>query len=392
MSFKINNCNIAEMRINGNYISEAKINGDIVFSSNQSCKLSYSNYTYSFTADEDGPYQLKYANGNGVLNDYEKIGEVTGKSGSFTSLMNLNIAPSSATKVVLVKDNIIKASLKIPSDFERITNTPLYTVGLISDTHIDGDGTDTADSINDLKLALALFKNQNVSFIAHCGDVAEDGRNYDYTAYANAVADNTIPIRAISGNHDLYSSLETVTGQGLYHEYLKDNDVYLFVGSYTYNTTNPFSAEELEWLENKLEEHKNQRVFLFCHYYCDPVGDANRLDNDSLTTTGQAQTFRNLMNTYKNNVIYFSGHSHLTYKMQELVSNANVSLATTTMPRRVHIPSNGRPRILKNGSITNDYVGAECGIMDVYSNFIVIKGYNLKANKIIPLAMYKISF
>lgn len=392
MSFKINNCNIAEMRINGNYISEAKINGDIVFSSNQSCKLSYSNYTYSFTADEDGPYQLKYANGNGVLNDYEKIGEVTGKSGSFTSLMNLNIAPSSATKVVLVKDNIIKASLKIPSDFERITNTPLYTVGLISDTHIDGDGTDTADSINDLKLALALFKNQNVSFIAHCGDVAEDGRSYDYTAYANAVADNTIPIRAISGNHDLYSTLETVTGQGLYHEYLKDNDVYLFVGSYTYNTTNPFSAEELEWLENKLEEHKNQRVFLFCHYYCDPVGDANRLDNDSLTTTGQAQTFRNLMNTYKNNVIYFSGHSHLTYKMQELVSNANVSLATTTMPRRVHIPSNGRPRILKNGSITNDYVGAECGIMDVYSNFIVIKGYNLKANKIIPLAMYKISF
>lgn len=392
MSFKINDYIIKKMKINGNYISEAKINGNKVFDSNQSCKLSYSNYVYSFTADEDGVYQLRYVNENKILNNYEAIGEVIGKSGSFTGLINLNAAPKDATRVALVKDNVIKTSLKIPNDFEQIADAPLYSVGLISDTHIDGDGTDTADSINDLKLALALFKNQNVSFIAHCGDVAEDGRSYDYTAYANAVADNTIPIRAISGNHDLYSTLETVTGQGLYHEYLKDNDVYLFVGSYTYNTTNPFSTEELEWLENKLEEYKNQRVFLFCHYYCDPVGDANKLDSDSLTTSGQAQKFRNLLNTYKDNVIYFSGHSHFTYKMQKLVSNANISLATNTMPRRVHIPSNGRPRILKDGSVTNDYVGAECGIMDVYSDSIVIRGYNLKANKMIPLAIYKFSF
>lgn len=393
MSLRINNSNITQIKINGSNIRLGKINNQVIFE-NAKYTLTYASYTYNFSASSSGNYSIKYANGNTILEDYDSIAEMTGKSGSYKSLMNLNTAPKNATKVVLVKDNDIKSSIDLPSDFEKITDTPIYSVGLISDTHVDGDGTDTADSINDLKKALTLFKNENVSFIAHCGDVTEDDRDSDYTAYSNIVADNTIPIKTIAGNHDSYSTLQSITGNSLYYEYIPDgtSDIYLFLGSYQASTTNPFSDEELTWLETKLEEHKNKRVFLFLHYYCDPVGDANNLDNDDLGTTGQALTFRNLMTTYKNNVSYFSGHSHLTYKMQELASTANVSLATDTMPIRVHIPSNGRPRILSNGSITNNYVGCECAIMDVYSNYIVIKGYNLSSNKIMPIAMYKIPF
>ena len=40
----------------------------------------------------------------------------------------------------------------------------------------------------------------------------------------------------------------------------------------------------------------------------------------------------------------------------------------------------------------NDYVSSECAIMDVYSNYVVIKGYDLSSNKIMPIAMYKIPF
>ena len=78
--------------------------------------------------------------------------------------------------------------------------------------------------------------------------------------------------------------------------------------------------------------------------------------------------------------------------MQELASTANINLATDEMPIRVHIPSTGRPRILSDGSVTSDYVGSECAIMDVYSNYVVIKGYDLSSNKIMPIAMYKIPF
>lgn len=391
MSIKLNGYNIEKIKINGNEIKIGKINNKIIFE-NGKYTLSYSSNTYKFTASSSGNYSIKYANGNTILDEYESIADFTSASGSYNSLIDLNIVPSNATKVVLVKDNDIKASINLPSDFEKITDTPLYSVGLISDTHIDGDGTDTADSINDFKKALALFSNENVSFIAHCGDVTEDGRSSDYTAYSNAVADNTIPIKTIAGNHDSYSSLEEVTGNSLYYEYVVNDDIYLFLGLYQASTSNPFSDDELNWLQTKLSSYKNKRVFLFLHYYCDPVGDANDLDNDDLGTTEQALTFRNLMNTYKDNVVYFSGHSHLTYKMQELVSNANVSLATDDMPIRVHIPSSGRPRILSDGSITNEYVGSECAIMNVYSDYVVIKGYDLSINKIMPISMYKIPF
>ena len=387
---KINGSNIGQIKINGFNIKLAKINNQVVFG-DVKYTLTYSSYTYKFSGIDSGNYSIKYANGNTILEDYDSIAEITGISGTYNSLINLNIAPKDATKVVLVKDNEIKASINLPSDFEKVIGTPLYSVGLISDTHIDGDGTDTADSINDLKKALTLFKNKNVSFIAHCGDVTEDNRTSDYTAFSNAIADNTIPLKTIAGNHDSYSKLEEITGNSLYYEHVVGNDVYLFLGAYkTTNRVEPFSTEELNWLETKLSSYTNKRVFLFFHYYCSPVGNANNLDNDSLAKTGQALTFRNLMNTYKNNVIYFSGHSHLTYKLQELVSTANVSLATDEMPIRVHIPSTGRPRILSDGTITHNYVGSECAIMDVYSDYIVIKGYDLSLNKILPIAMYKI--
>ena len=399
MALKINGNNISKIKVNGTNIQLAKINGEIVFQfENATITLTFTDKNIKAISDTTGSYDFYYANDNGIISDYDKIVSFNLKANvtsSYTYLNSFNIAPYKATKIAVCKSGTTKilSSSSLPSQFlfdGSTYGTKLYSVGLLSDTHIDGDGTDTADSINDFKKALKLFENENVSFIAHCGDVTEDNRTNDYTAYSNIVADNTIPIKTIAGNHDSYSTLQSITGNSLYYEYTPDgtNDIYLFLGSYQASTTNPFSNEELTWLETKLEEYKNKRVFLFFHYYCDPVGDANNLDNDDLGTTGQAKTFRDLMTRYKDNVIYFSGHSHLTYKLQEKVSTANISLATDTLPKRVHIPSTGRPRILTNGSITNEYVGSECAIMDVYEKCIVIRGKDLKDNKFLPIANY----
>lgn len=399
MSLKINSNNITKIKVNGVNIQLAKINGEIVFQfDNATITLTFTDKTIKVISDTTGSYDFYYANDNGIISDYDRLFSFNLKANvtsSYTYLNSFNIAPYNATKIAVCKSGTTKilSSSLLPSQFLFDSSTygsKLYSVGLISDTHIDGDGTDNADSINDFKKALTLFSNENVSFIAHCGDVTEDNRDSDYTAYSNIVADNTIPIKTIAGNHDNYSTLQSITGNSLYYEYTPDgtDDIYLFLGSYQYNTTNPFSDEELTWLETKLEQYKNKRVFLFLHYYCDPVGDANNLDNDDLGTTGQASTFRNLMDTYKENVVYFSGHSHLTYKLQEKVSTANINLTTDTLPKRVHIPSTGRPRILTNGTITNDYVGSECAIIDVYENCIVIRGKDLTNNKFLPIANY----
>ena len=399
MSLRINNSNISKIRINETNIKLAKINGSIIFQfDGATIKLIFEDKKIKAISNRDGSYDFYYAKGNSILEDYDKIVSfdlTANKTSSYTYLNSFNIAPYEANKIVVCESGTIKilSSSSLPSQFmfdNSTYGTKLYSVGLVSDTHIDGDGIDTADSINDFEKALTLFSNENVSFIAHCGDITEENRDSDYTAYSNIVADNTIPIKTIAGNHDNYSTLQSITGNSLYYEYTPDgiNDIYLFLGSYQANTTNPFSNEELTWLEAKLEEHKNKRVFLFFHYYCDPVGDANNLDSDDLGTTGQAATFRNLMATYKDNVIYFSGHSHLTYKLQEKVSTANINSATDTLPKRVHIPSTGRPRILTNGNVTNEYVGSECSIMDVYEKCIVIRGKDLKDNKFLPIANY----
>lgn len=401
MTLKINGNNISKIKVNGTNIQLAKINGEIVFQlENATITLTFTDKNIKAISDTTGSYDFYYANANGIIKEYDKIASfnlIANVTSSYTYLNSFNIAPYKAKKIGVCKSGTTKilSSSSLPSQFLFDSSTygsKLYSVGLISDTHIDGDGIDTADSINDFEKALTLFSNENVSFIAHCGDVTEDNRDSDYTAYSNIVADNTIPIKTIAGNHDSYSTLQSITGNSLYYEYTPDgsNDIYLFLGSYQANTTNPFSDEELTWLENKLEEYKNKRVFLFFHYYCDPVGDANNLDNDDLGTTGQAAKFRNLMAIYKDNVIYFSGHSHLTYKLQEKVSTANINSATVTLPKRVHIPSTGRPRILTDGTITNENVGSECSIMDVYENCIVLRGIDLTKNKFLPIANYMI--
>ena len=130
---KINSSNIGQIKINGFNIKLAKINNQVVFGDAKYI-LTYSSYTYKFSGIDSGNYSIKYANGNTILEDYDSIAEITGSSGTYNSLINLNIAPKDATKVVLVKDNEIKAEYIIPSN-KLNTDTKLYTIVLLSDIH-----------------------------------------------------------------------------------------------------------------------------------------------------------------------------------------------------------------------------------------------------------------
>lgn len=91
--------------------------------------------------------------------------------------------------------------------------TPLYTVGLISDVHYnDGDDVDTnpdthvddgAEYSEDLINAFNYFNEKHVDFISCSGDISTDSRkhlkNYKYCADKYS---KSIPIFTCSGNHD----------------------------------------------------------------------------------------------------------------------------------------------------------------------------------------------
>ena len=409
MSLKINNQIYKRIRLNGENIAKAKINGDVVFNSSSAKTLgiNINNKDIIVKGNLAGNFELYYANDKGVIEDYEKISSLSlnGSNTYYYSYFNeLNVAPNNANKIVLKTNNRVLRSVDLPNNFKTNSlGNKLYSVGLLSDIHIDGNGdgnnSDSGNSQNDFTNALEYFKNKNVDFICIDGDVTYYGYDADYTAYKSLISNYSIPIKAIRGNHECYANgsnnydyMNTKFQENvneLYYEYIYNNDVYLFCGMYQESTSTPFSNEELTWLSNKLEEHKNKRVFLFVHYYCGDVGNVNNIV--SIHKPISNQTFINLITNYKN-VIYFSGHTHLAFYHQQYGKYANIKSASDVC-HRVHIPSSCKPRISSNGTEGSAQVyseGSEGYLMEVYEKGIILKGINFETNKFLPIANYQL--
>ena len=83
-----------------------------------------------------------------------------------------------------------------------------YKVGLVSDIHFDSKNKHNAEHEADLINAINYFKDNNVSFIANCGDIAEyEPEDYPafqevYTNYAYAPTGGELRLLTAIGNHD----------------------------------------------------------------------------------------------------------------------------------------------------------------------------------------------
>ena len=411
MSLKINNQIYQKIRLNGENIAKAKINGNLIFNSSNAKTLGINirDKNIFVNGNLKGNFELYYGNDEGIIEDYEKITSLSlngSNSHSYSHFNELNIAPTNANKVVLKYNNQVLRSVDLPDNFKvNSLGTKLYSVGLLSDIHIDGNGdgnnSDSGNSQSDFTNALEYFKNKSVDFICINGDVTYYGYDEDYQAYKSLISNYSIPIKAIRGNHECYANgsdnydytntkfQENINE--LYYEYIYNNDVYLFCGMYKESTSTPFSDEELIWLSNKLEEHKNKRVFLFVHYYYGDVGNANNIV--SIHKPILDQTFINLITNYKN-VVYFSGHTHLAFYHQKYSKDANIKVASDIC-NRVHIPSCAKPRTSSSGVEGSAEVyaeGSEGYLMEVYEKGIVLKGVNFETNKFLPIANYQLPF
>jgi hypothetical protein len=102
------------------------------------------------------------------------------------------------------------------------------------------------------------------------------------------------------------------------------------------------------------------------------------------------------MNQYKN-IIWFSGHSHISFASGANFDNHEYSIVKPSernefvytkeslTPTResawcVTIPSMSKPRGIKNGQSVRLYEDAEMGVMEVYEKGVIIKGYKVKEN------------
>lgn len=313
-----------------------------------------------------------------------------------------NIIPKEATKILAIKDNEIKAECIIPSN-KLNADTKLYSIGLLSDIHIDVTD-DQSNSVSDFQNALSRFKTENVTAICCTGDTVVDGTQAEVEKFIEVKNSTTIPMYIARGNHDCRSyslaNWNLVEPNGVYFEKEIGGDIYLFMGmnAESYNL-DLFTTEQLNWLEERLEYYKNRRVFLFEHVFIEPTGNINSLYpyNSMGNVDGQpGKIFRNLMAKYRN-VILFTGHSHLEFVLQRLGDNANCSERTSILCHRVHIPSCAKPRAndvstedVKENTYSN-YGSSEGYVMDVYQDYIILKGINFVDNKYLSLAQYRIN-
>ena len=393
---KINNKNINRIHFNNTEIVLAKINGNIVFSQKKLFTATYDNNILNFTG-LDGDYDFYYADVNGkVLKDYDKICNTK----IYTYFNNLNKAPKEAETIVACDKNTInvKAIANIPQELKlKNLGNKLYSFGLLSDIHIDGDENDEAFSIQDFSKELQYFNNENVDFIAITGDLTYDGRLQDYKKYKEIIqsnAQNKIII-ACTGNHDVLSEFsnweEYVDSRGKYYEWTYNNDKFLILGLDKDDLSGQFiTNEELNWLKEKLNQYRNQRVFLLFHVYIDPVGNVNHLYPYESLSGVIGDKFIDMLTHFKN-VIFLSGHSHLDYRLQKFAKNANISIDNSTC-HRIHTPSASRPRTndegISSSDTYNDLQGCEGAIVEVYENGLIIQGRDFEIDKNLPISRY----
>lgn len=200
-------------------------------------------------------------------------------------------------------------------------------------------------------------------------------------------------------------------------EFVKDTGYSSFDEPYNYQY---YSPNSLIWLKEIIEHNTDKKIFVFTHHYApNRVGNSNGIPQEGawsyadiskagvLTPEGinrgsncltgiQFWFINKLINLYKN-VVWFSGHSHISWEVDCHFDNHDydiVSPSANSMhiyskannnPKAesawcVSLPSLSKPRNIVGNQSKRLYEDAEMAIMEVYEKGVRIKGYKVRKN------------
>lgn len=322
-----------------------------------------------------------------------------------------NIAPKSATSVVVYDENGKKVCSISLGTLAPKQETKLYSFGLISDTHLCPEAANGATVAARLETALFWFEQQGAAFVTHCGDITNVGFENPKGTYSPAqfaqyqqIRNNhpNLPIYAAAGNHESYNAnvinyeeeYKTYTGHDIRFTVEYQNDIFIFLGQPTATTLyvdgSVLPVPELAWLETQLNNNKDKRCFVFIHpYMTGDSGDTLGMNPNDLLPVGYvSNTIKNaLINHGK--AILFHGHSHFMPAMQELDKLTNYT-DKNGFPS-VHVSSLGWAAYIENGEYVKDPAEGIGYLVDVYKDCIVINGRDFARNQPTPHGTLKIN-
>jgi surface protein len=374
-------------------------------------------------------YTLKYENAEGSTDDYVDICSFTtttqGEMPVYDKFVAENHIPENVVIVGVYNSSntrvgdIVLGSLGQTKDFGEYQ----YSFAAFSDIHI-GDQNQTiskdkggllgnyAERFSDV-LDDFMSEDSEVSFVVVCGDMVDNANNIEeLETYHNIVKDASMPILTTMGNHEMTQilaenknrpdnpwSYETIRpyfeqtldssfgiDRNLHYCFTPEgsNDVFIMFGiSGLYSQSKSLSSDDIQWLHNILEENRNKRCFLFHHYFpWEGSGNAVGSYNQNGLQGNGGDAFYSLLKHY-NNVIYFHGHSHARFNVQEF--HPMNTIDNIFGRYSINIPSLTNPAD-ENHSEKN--TEGEGYIIDVYENGIVLKGKDFVNNRYSPLGHY----
>lgn len=342
----------------------------------------------------NGSYSLKFENWTAPLSDVDAINVTITDTNKEQCLgyIEQNCAPLGAKRIGVYSGSKKVGNIRLTNPYFRTeSGEKLYSFGALSDVHYQYD-----TAAEDFQRALTFLNSYGAEFTCICGDLTELGTTEHLAAYKNCVDTykGNMTVYATTGNHEGYNAnienvIETYTGTPLYYKIERGSDVFIFVGVKGDAEDNLFAAGELQWLYETLEEHRNQRCFVFQHVRPqDGCGNAFGIYGYDIWGGTEAIVFESLMRHYRN-VILFHGHSHLKLGLQTLHRKANYD--NDFGIHSVHIPSLSVPRGGNAAGASSSvmlYAESEGYVVDVYEDGIMLRGRDFVDGKYLPEGTY----
>ncbi len=364
------------------------------------------------------------------------------------TLQSFTAIPAGAAKIALCENSSkgekVIESVDIPAEKKPAASDPAYSFGVLSDIHYNyfhsgGESMDDADNAFDT--ALRFFEDAGASLVTTSGDYSKYAEEDSYKKFAAAAAKVDIPVLSCSGNHEMYATKEAMFGKnGLFRRYMnkgvydetpmagvktvadngidftyeipgQEDSVFIFfnlcywnwMGS-GYRQPKMVDTEQITWLSQQLEQYKDRKVYFYFHVYLNDDDDETYDGEGDLTnnafysydqgysavTSPDGAALRALLSQYRN-VVFFNGHSHYSYDMQQFNENLNIFDYEGTTATMVHVPSVTAPRTVTADSPTYSALNGKASqgaLMQVYDGYDLMNAIDFTNNQILSYATY----
>ncbi len=367
--------------------------------------------------------------------EYSEFATVTTYFGEGSiNLPDYTAIPDGAANILVTLDGETLEIFDIPYEKRADRGEPVYSFGAISDLHFNRyeleGGADVAEST--FARALTFFDNADVSLVAMPGDISTDGEKEAFVAFNNIASGYDFPVYTVTGNHDIREKFTkenwreymnsgaydeapaegiiNVSDNGLdfVYEEAASGDIFIFLhqtsNNYGIVMNSLLAPSQLQWFEDRLEEHKDKSVYVFFHTFLtratgNPFMATGNLQNElgwhyflyyTMGSNDEAK-IRELLREY-DNVTFFNGHSHWAYHLQEINPELNISKNGEDGATFVHVSSVSSPRVTEDYGVLwtgTDPNMSEGYLIEVYEDTMVLYGVDFVNNRILAYATYE---